>query len=232
MNNENDSLDLLDLDTDETLDVLPESSPLTAPRARKPWLLMVVGLLVIVLATYIIVRTIGSDNSSFVEINLDTPEAVKLGETDGQAAEPLIIPPLQSAPPQKAEPSHATPGVPVREITDRKEVRFNPDKPSAKTNNTIAKPKPTVKSKPAAASGGWYVQFGSYSTRHLAEVAQKKIKSRHSSLFEGKQFVILAAVLPNGTTTYRLRVAFSNSSEANGFCRNAKSDGLDCYVAR
>jgi hypothetical protein len=54
----------------------------------------------------------------------------------------------------------------------------------------------------------------------------------HPSLLGGKQFVILAAVLPNGTTTYRLRVGFSTVQEADGFCRNAKSDGLDCYVAK
>jgi hypothetical protein len=51
-------------------------------------------------------------------------------------------------------------------------------------------------------------------------------------LFADKQFVILAAVLPDGKTTYRLRVAFADNRDANGFCRNAKSDGLECYVAR
>ncbi|MBR4806461.1 MAG: SPOR domain-containing protein, partial [Alphaproteobacteria bacterium] len=68
--------------------------------------------------------------------------------------------------------------------------------------------------------------------RYHAEAAEKKIRSGHPSLFSGKQFVILAAVLPNGQTTYRLRIAFSTSNDANGFCRNAKSDGLDCYVAK
>lgn len=132
----------------------------------------------------------------------------------------------------------------VRVVQDRKDVTFNPDRgttatpkpitaPAPKTAKTPTKPKPAPK--PAAqkvANGGWYVQFGSYSTRAAAEASEKKIRSEHPSLFSGKQFVILAAVLPNGQTTYRLRVAFATSGDANGFCRNAKSDGLDCYVAK
>ncbi len=131
----------------------------------------------------------------------------------------------------------------VRVIEDRKDVTFNPERatvtpkpipaPAQKEVKTPAKPKPAPK--PAAqkvANGGWYVQFGSYGTRAAAEAAEKKIRNGHQNLFAGKQFVILAAVLPNGTTTYRLRIAFASSGDANGFCRNAKSDGLDCYVAK
>ena len=131
----------------------------------------------------------------------------------------------------------------VRVIEDRKDVTFNPERataspkpipaPAPKEVKTPTKPKPAPK--PAAqkvANGGWYVQFGSYGTRAAAEAAEKKIRNGHQNLFAGKQFVILAAVLPNGTTTYRLRIAFASSGDANGFCRNAKSDGLDCYVAK
>ena len=66
----------------------------------------------------------------------------------------------------------------------------------------------------------------------MAENAQRQMRNAHPSLFEGHQFVILAAQLKDGKTTYRLRVAFKTSNDANGFCRNAKSDGLDCYVAK
>ena len=131
----------------------------------------------------------------------------------------------------------------VRVIEDRQDVTFNPERatvtpkpipaPAPREVKTPAKPKPAPK--PAAqkvANGGWYVQFGSYGTRAAAEAAEKKIRNGHQNLFAGKQFVILAAVLPNGSTTYRLRIAFASSGDANGFCRNAKSDGLDCYVAK
>ena len=66
----------------------------------------------------------------------------------------------------------------------------------------------------------------------MKDSTKRKIANEHKSLFAGKQFVVLAAQLKNGTTTYRLRVGFQNANDANGFCRNAKSDGLDCYVAK
>ena len=131
----------------------------------------------------------------------------------------------------------------VRVVQDRKDVTFNPERaavtpkpipaPAPKQAKQPTKPKPAPK--PAVqkvSNGGWYVQFGSYGTRAAAEAAERKLRSGHQGLFNGKQFVILAAVLPNGQTTYRLRVAFATSGDANGFCRNAKSDGLDCYVAK
>ncbi len=236
MNNNDESLDLLDLEDDAGLDNLPESSPFTQPRPKKPWLLLGVGLLVIALATYIIIRVVGSDSESSVEIDLDAPAVVTIDGEAGTVTDTIVVPPQPVQPqpvvsqPQPA-PVQATPGVPVREVKDRPATTFDPAKPVATKPVQTVKPKPTVKPK-ASAAGSWYVQFGSYSTRALAESAQKKIHAGHSGLFAGKQFVILAAVLPNGTTTYRLRIAFATSNDANGFCRNAKSDGLDCYVAR
>ncbi|MDL2295985.1 SPOR domain-containing protein [Lachnospiraceae bacterium OttesenSCG-928-E19] len=244
MNNElDDSLDLLDLEDDEVLETLPETSPFAAPRPKKPWLLMGVGLLVIVLATYIIIRAIGTDDSSSIEIDLDVPEVVTVDPTDSDTlvipvtgttpatvVTPAPKPQPKPAPVAKPEPV-ATPGVPVREVNDRKDVTFNPNKAPTTAPVKATKPKVEPKAKPAATSN-WYVQFGSYSTRAAAEAAQKKIRAGHSSLFAGKQFVILAAQLPNGTTTYRLRVGFATSNDANNFCQNAKSDGLDCYVAK
>ena len=138
-----------------------------------------------------------------------------------------VVPPK----PQPVAEPQQTVGVPVRVIEERKEVKFEPAKAAEKP---AVKPQPKPAAKPVAkpATYSWYVQFGSYSTRALAENAQRQISNAHRSLFDGKQFVILAAQLKNGTTTYRLRVGFNTANDANGFCRNAKSDGLDCYVAK
>ena len=280
MENEENNMDFLDLDDDTPVETLPETTPFAAPRPRKPWLLMGLGLVVIVLATYIIIRTIGGDSSRSVEINLDAPEVVSEPEPAPVAvpvpndtldvpARPVAVAPapmpmpqpqpaVQSQPavqpqpvaqPQPApKPVVENNGTPVRVISDRREVTFNPDKPVVETApapKPVAQPKPVVKPKPVAkpaaksvqksapiASGKWFVQFGSYATRAAAESAEHKMRSGHASLFSGKQFVILAAQLPNGKTTYRLRVSFATSADANGFCQNAKSDGLDCYVAK
>ena len=258
--NDDNSLDLLDLDDNGAMDTLPDATPFVAPRPKKPWLLLSVGLVVIVLATYVIIRAIGDESSSSIEVDLDAPVVVDAG----QGADMNVMPPVQpvQAQPQpvqvkpqpvaQPQPVAATAGVPVRVIEERKEVRFNP----AAESKPVAQPKPAAKpaakpvakaaSKPAAkpaakpvaktvakpVAGAWYVQFGSYSTRALAESAQRQIQNAHKSLFDGQQFVILAAQLKDGKTTYRLRVAFKTAADANGFCRNAKSDGLDCYVAK
>lgn len=258
--NDDNSLDLLDLDDNGAMDTLPDATPFVAPRPKKPWLLLSVGLVVIVLATYVIIRAIGDESSSSIEVDLDAPVVVDAG----QGADMNVMPPVQpvQAQPQpvqvkpqpvvQPQPVAATVGVPVRVIEERKEVRFNP----AAESKPVAQPKPAAKpaakpvakaaSKPAAkpaakpvaktvakpVAGAWYVQFGSYSTRALAESAQRQIQNAHKSLFDGQQFVILAAQLKDGKTTYRLRISFKTAADANGFCRNAKSDGLDCYVAK
>ena len=266
-----DNLDLLDLDDNDTPvdDNLPDATPFAAPRPHRPWLLLVIGLAIIILAVFIIIRVVGSNSSSSIDVDLGAPIVVEERPVEVQPAPAPMMPPapMPGQPVPAAQPAPApmvvVPGanpapVPapapmaqpqpqpnqnVRVIEDRKDVTFDPNRaaatpkpipaPAPKATKTPTKPKPAPK--PAAqkvTNGGWYVQFGSYSTRSAAEASEKKIRAAHPSLFSGIQFVILAAVLPSGQTTYRLRVAFANSTDANGFCRNAKSDGLDCYVAR
>lgn len=263
--NDDNNIDLLDLDDTDT-DTLPAATAFATPRPRRPWLLLGVGLLVIVLATYVIIRTIGGDSASSVDVDLDTPtDTVEIPTPDfvppsdsvmppavpvqpapqpvpGPGAQPVAAQPVPPAPAPVAqpEPKSANVGSPVRVIEDRKDVEFNPNRadvkpaPAPKPQQTVKPraPQKTVNKSTVARGASWYVQFGSYSTRSAAEAAQRKMQSEHSSLFSGHQFVILAAQLKNGTTTYRLRVAFNDSASANSFCRNAKSDGLDCYVAK
>lgn len=269
MNND-DNLDLLDLSDDaDSIDALPDAAPFATPRPKKPWLLMGVGVLIIILATYVIIRIVGGDSASTMEVNLDAPAVVVEG-ADPNA--PLVVGPApdihpvpqqpvnvvpapQPVPQQPAvEPTpvapqpvvqNATPGVPVRVIDDRKDVTFNPNKvadkqpvkSSPKKSVTKSASQParrtqTQRAQTAPKASAWYAQIGSYSTRALAESGQRKLQNSHKTLFSGHQPVILAAVLPNGTTAYRLRVGFNAAADANNFCRNAKADGLECYVTK
>lgn len=258
MNDENTNLDLLDLDGDAS-DSLPEVAFAT-PRPKKPWLLLGIGLVVIALATYIIVKTVSGPSSSSVEIDLDGEPSVVVDGGDAPVVDvnpqPLPVPSAAPVPqPVVVQPQPETRPMPdvkpepvaqpaadvdsnVRVVSDRRDVVFDPNKASVDVK-PVAKPaqKPVAKSQPkkvqkTAGAATWYVQFGSYATRDAANAAGAKMRAAHSSLFSGKQFVVLASVLKDGRTTYRLRVAFNNSNDANGFCRNAKSDGLDCYVAK
>ena len=246
-----DNLDLLDLEDAGEVDALPEATPFTSSRPKKPWLLMGLGLAIIVLATWIIVAKIGGNSETSVNVDLENPvesvDTVPAPVPDLNVPDkpvdvvpaPVVVrpePPVVVKPepkPVEMKPVEAN-GMPVRVVKDRKDVTFNPDKPAPK-KKPLAKPVKKAAapaSKPVASSNGSiYVQFGSYSTRELAQKAEQKMRSAHNSLFNGKQFVILAAQV-NGKTTYRLRIAFQNAGDANGFCRNAKSDGLDCYVTK
>jgi len=262
MTDQEENLDLLDLEDNNEADTLPEATPFSAPRPKRPWLLMGLGLAVIALATWIIIARVGDDSGTTVSVDLDTP--VVVADVPPRPVENLNVPPKpvdvvpvpQPAPipapvvqpvanpqpmPVPVEVKPAEPDAkPIRVIEDRKDVVFNPDKP-APMPKPVAKPQqpkkitaPVNKPKSSVATqsgGSIYVQFGSYSTRELAQAAESKIRSAHQNLFNGKQFVILAAEV-KGKTTYRLRVAFNSANDANGFCRNAKSDGLDCYVTK
>ena len=256
MNNEDNNLDLLDLDDNDTMDTLPEVPAFAAPRPKKPWLLLTVGLLVIVLASYVIIRSIGGESSSSIEVDLDAP--VVTVDAQGVPSDMNVMPqpkvqpdvkpvekPVEKATvapvakaPQPQVQAQPVETAPVRVIEDRKEVKFEPAKVAQPAKPAVAKPKPKPQPKPAvkktapATVFSWYVQLGSYSTRALAEAGQKKLIATHPSLFSGQKFVVLAAQLKNGTTTYRLRVGFNSSADANGFCRNAKADGLECYVTK
>ena len=252
MNNEDNNLDLLDLDDADTMDTLPDAVPFAAPRPKKPWLLLGVGIAVIMLATYIIVSVISDDSSSSsIDVDLDVPTVVVDGAgvpvdmnvMPADKARPVVQPqpvpqtvpqPVavqhvasQPAPQVVAQPQPESVGVPVRVVEERKEVTFNP---AARQTKSVAKPVAKTVTKPTTAN--WYVQLASYSTRALAEAGQRQIQNTHKGLFDGQQFVILAAQMKDGTTKYRLRVGFATSKEANGFCRNAKADGLDCYVTK
>ncbi|MCL1902044.1 MAG: SPOR domain-containing protein [Alphaproteobacteria bacterium] len=230
-------LELLDLDDDAELPELPCGSPLESEvRPKRPWLLFGIALVVIALSAYIIIRVVAKGSDDSVEINLDVPPYVATNVEEGEGAHvPGNI--------------DETSGAPVRVVEDREQVTFNPvEPPKPRPATTATTPKPattatattkpratTTPAKPAASAvtSGYMVQFGSYSSREAALAGQKKLEAAHRELFMGRPFVVLAAVLPDNKTTYRLRVTgFSSSNDASGFCSNAKSDGLDCYVTK
>ncbi|MCL2331162.1 MAG: SPOR domain-containing protein [Proteobacteria bacterium] len=250
-------------DDDSILPELPESSPFCTPRPKRPWLLFALGALVIILATYIIISVIRSGGDDDQVISLDntapTPVATDTGDGfaagadklilgqggDGGAAKPAPAPTVTapSAPTVTAPAATNGTGAPIRVVGERNNnVKFNPDATAtieAPKPRPIAKPE-TVKPKPVAhpaaakpAAGGYYVQFAASGTRAGAEAEAARLKAGHPGLFSGKQFVILAAEV-NGATVYRVRIGgFASGSDANGFCGNAKSDGIkDCFVVK
>ena len=101
------NLDLLDLEQESEVDALPEAAPFTAPRPKKPWLLMGVGIAIIILATWIVVAHIGGDSGTTVNVDLDTP-AEKVEVAPAPVAD-LNVPakPVEAVPAVKPEPKIA-----------------------------------------------------------------------------------------------------------------------------
>jgi cell division septation protein DedD len=241
---EDKNLDLLDLeDEDVALPELPEDDPFCTPRPKRPWLLFALGLAVVILATYIIVSVIRSGETDSMDISLDVPVTSSTEPTNGASfadgADQLILGAAEESR-SNASAENGVTGAPTRVVQDRAEVKFNPaatptvdaPKPRPIAKPQTVKPKPVQKSAARPVAGGYSVQFASLSTRSAAEREAARIKRLHPGLLGNKEFVILAAEV-NGATVYRVRLTgFKSAAEASGFCSNAKSDGLDCYVVK
>jgi len=230
--NEHEELELLDLEDDAEIE-MPEGFEAT-PRPKRPWLLLGASLAVIALASYIIIRIAATDPDNVVDIRLDLP-------APEQTADALVVPPQPETEPEPV-------GAPVRVVEDRAEATFNPrvevprprpvsQQGAARPAVPAAAPRPAPTPARAAAprpqtATGWMAQVGSYNTRESALAGERRLRAQHRRLFEDRQFVVLTAQV-SGRTVHRLRVTgFASGNDAEGFCRNARSDGLDCFATR
>ena len=135
MNNQEEKLDLLDLEDDNEVDVLPEATPFSAPRPKRPWLLLGLGVAIVILATWIVIMRVGGDSSNSVKVDLDAP--VEKVEVPSAPVADLKVPEktgtrqnaenVQQKPAEIVKPVESD-GNPVRVVEDRKEITFNPDK--------------------------------------------------------------------------------------------------------
>lgn len=86
---------------------------------------------------------------------------------------------------------------------------------------------------PAAASGAYVLQIGSYKSQADAETAWKSYKSRHAALLSGYSNNIQQADLGEKGTWYRLRIGgFSDKEVATALCDRLKADGGACIPGR
>jgi cell division protein FtsN len=86
---------------------------------------------------------------------------------------------------------------------------------------------------PAAASGAYVLQIGSYKSQADAEAAWKSYKTRHASLLSGYANNIQQADLGEKGTWYRLRIGgFSDKEVATALCDRLKADGGACIPGR
>jgi cell division septation protein DedD len=214
---------------DDSLPELPDDNPFEETNSKRPWLYIGIGILAVTLVAVVVLKlTTGGhkEDTGLIEIPIDvTGQADAISDSDFVEQANRIV---------SSDPAKPT-DMPERVVENRKDVTFDPDKP------TVSRPKPKPINAPAKKtaaqtapkSGLWYAQVGAYNTRAAAETGQRQLRDAHGSLFSGHNFVILAAEV-NGRTVHRLRVTgFQTSGDANNFCKNAHSDGVSgCYVTK
>jgi len=216
---------------DDTLPELPDDNPFEE-ESKKPWLLIGIGIVAVTLVLVVVLKlaTGGKSESGLIEIPIDSGAALEI--VDGDFVDGAN---------KLAAGDDKPVGMPERVVERREDVKFDPDKPVVKRPEPRPAGRTATPSAPVRAvaqtvpkTGTWSVQFGALNTRAAAENEQRRLQSAHRTLFAGQNFAILSAVLPNGTTVYRLRVVnFANSAAANSFCRSAKNDGVkDCFAVR
>lgn len=226
--------EVLDFD-DDMLPELPEDSPFVEGKSKKTWLIIAIGVIAVVLVVAVILRlTKSRDEVGLIEI------PIEIVETAQDSAPGIDF--VEGANKMVAIEKDTKPaGMPERVVEKRPDVVFDPDKPVVKRPSP--RPVATTSSKPVVARpavktvqpkpGNWTVQIGSYNSRAAAEAGQRQMQSAYKNLFTGFDFAVLAAVLPNGQTVYRLRVVgFENNADANNFCNNAQNERIDCYVTK
>ena len=227
---------------DDTLPEFPDENPFEEEKPKRTWLYAGIGLVVVTLVAAVVVKLVtsgGDKDAGVVEIPVETTTAAVMPEV----TDPDFVKQANDLVAVKKAEAEKPVGMPERVVDARKEVVFDPDKPVVQRPKprpiaVAQKPKPVesevvVSAAQPSVSGKWSVQIGSYNTRSSAEAGQRQLQAAHKSLFSGRNFTILAAVLPNGKTTHRLRVVgFANSSDAGKFCKDAQTDNVSCYVTR
>ncbi|MDR0448837.1 MAG: SPOR domain-containing protein [Rickettsiales bacterium] len=212
------NIDLLDLNDD--LPELDSEGSIFAPRGRGSnlWKLAIVGALALAAAGYVVYKLAGKSAGP-----RDQVAEIVLGNSDDVADTADMVDAVN------ADPN----GLTQRVVEDRKDVKFNP----AAGDIKVSKPKPlpsnggNARAAKPAANAAWSAQVGSLSTRAAAEREQKNLQSNHKELFGGRTISIISATLPNGATTFRLRVpSFATGGDANAFCNRAKNRGINCFA--
>ncbi|MGB8601332.1 MAG: tetratricopeptide repeat protein [Rhizomicrobium sp.] len=101
--------------------------------------------------------------------------------------------------------------------------------PARKVARRVA-PRPLSVSPPAAQTGGYAIQLGSYRSHDVAMGAWDHFAGRAAGALAGLSPVVMVADLPDRGRFYRLRAIVDSSAAAADLCRTLSVQGLDCLA--
>ena len=179
------------------------------------------------------------------------PKPAPVEATPAPAPKPVAAAPAKPAPaPAKPAPAAAPPKSvaaliqQANSVPEPKPAAKVPPKPAvaAAPNVATGAPRPlggaaqmaaATPAAPAAASGAYVLQIGSYKSQADAETAWKSYKTRHAALLSGYSNNIQQADLGEKGTWYRLRIGgFADKEVATALCDRLKADGGACIPGR
>lgn len=164
------------------------------------------------------------------------PDNLATANADSEPASPSVALPTKLSPPKSAArvvaktpttaPADAGAGpIPVTP----KPVPPKPKKPAPATEAEPADD--GADAAPAAASGGYAVQFGAPRDEGEAKTLISRFQSRYADALGGAALGVRKAKR-DGSPIYRVRAGGLGKAEANAMCAKVKAAGGDCFVAK
>jgi hypothetical protein len=86
-------------------------------------------------------------------------------------------------------------------------------------------------SEPAAAGGGWAVQFAAPRSQADAQNAIARLKSKYAAELGGADLAVREAEV-KGDTIYRVRADGLSREDASSLCAKVRASGGDCFIAK
>jgi len=97
----------------------------------------------------------------------------------------------------------------------------------------VAVPVPAAEPEAVPPGPAWRVQLASLATRDAAERGRSKALADHAGLLGAQRVDVVAAVLDNGTTTWRVLAGrYAEKSGAIALCEALRVEGGECFVMK
>ncbi len=153
---------------------------------------------------------------------------------DSEPASPQVALPTKLSPPKSAARVVAKTPTTAPADAGAGPVPVTPKPVAAKPKKPVAEAEPAddgADAAPAAASGGYAVQFGAPRDEGEAKALIGRFQSRYADALGGAALGVRKAKR-DGSSIYRVRAGGLGKAEANAMCVKVKSAGGDCFVAK
>ena len=162
------------------------------------------------------------------------PDSLATANADSEPASPPVALPTKLSPPKSAARVVAKTPTTAPADAGAGPVPVTPKPVAAKPKKPVAEAEPAddgADAAPAAASGGYAVQFGAPRDEGEAKALIGRFQSRYADALGGAALGVRKAKR-DGSSIYRVRAGGLSKADANAMCAKVKAAGGDCFVAK